>query len=228
MSVWSICAGDPPENFASPFADSLHERWDLVQAATILRRQEDIASCAIMGAQRLHFPIPDCIYRLGPQGAPSAGQPLYTSEESLWGDVHPDERYLVEQLSQSLEEKLPQQTALNLVCPLALGGHVDHKLVRRAAEALPIRLWYYEDYPYALQAGDRLDGMRMQGWEEQVNPITQAGLDAWIRAVAAHASQISTFWHQDSARRVPAVQAMQSAITAYARQRSGVRLWRQP
>jgi hypothetical protein len=45
-------------------------------------------------------------------------------------------------------------------------------------------------------------------------------LTAWQASIAAHASQISTFW--------PNRASMEAAIGAYCRENQGIRLWRAP
>ena len=90
---------------------------------------------------------------------------------------------------------------------MGLGGHVDHRLTRLAAEILDRPLWYYADYPYAVQPGTDIAALETNGWQMQRFPISPPAIEAWIQAVAAHGSQISTFW--------PDLQAMQAAIKAY-------------
>jgi LmbE family N-acetylglucosaminyl deacetylase len=242
VQVWSICAGDPPGEAVSGFAESLHHRWQLDEITPRLgqadegaddpihaaeaRRREDIASCQAMGAGYRHFPLPDCIYRLGPPETPQAGQHLYDSEESLWLPVHPAEAGLTEWLSRELASLLPSES--RVVCPLTLGGHVDHRLTRQAAESLGRRLWFYADYPYALSDQGELAKLERAGWETHLNPVSEAGLQAWVRSVAAHQSQVSTFWHQDAARRIPAEDAMRAAITTYCQAMGGVKVWQPP
>ncbi len=207
-SVWTICAGDLPEAPLSTFAESLHARWGTGGAAMVERRAEDVESCGIMGASYRHFSIPDCIYRQSEK----TGAFLYTSEESLFGPLHPDEQILVRKLSQTLKAALNPD--VNLVCPLGLGNHVDHQLTRAAAEGLNIPLWYYADYPYMKGIPD---------WHP-VNmnsvhfPISEKGIRAWQDSVAAHHSQISTFWDD--------IPAMRLEILGYARQMEGVILWK--
>jgi hypothetical protein len=58
------------------------------------------------------------------------------------------------------------------------------------------------------------------GWKTTIYPVSDAGLAAWQAAVAAHASQISTFW--------PDLGSMRAAIRAHRRENRGVRLWRAP
>jgi LmbE family N-acetylglucosaminyl deacetylase len=223
VEIWSICAGDPPLSFLSGFAESLQTRWNLEHDASELRRQEDIASCHLLGAGYRHFPLPDCIYRVGSQGTEFSGKPLYGSEESLWGEIHPAENELVAWLSSELARCLPAEC--QVVCPLALGGHVDHRLTRKAIEKTGRALWYYADYPYALKETEELDKLRQDGWALVLFPISENGLEAWIQSVAAHRSQVSTFWHQDAHRRIPAYEMMRQAISDYCQLSGGVTLW---
>jgi LmbE family N-acetylglucosaminyl deacetylase len=224
VEIWTICAGDPPEQPISAFAESLHQRWQTISAATELRRQEDRNSCQAMGASYRHFNLPDCVYRLGPPGTPVQDLALYDLEESLWGEIHPAESGLLATLGKQLSDQLPQDC--EIVCPLALGGHVDHRLTRGAAESLGHHLWYYADYPYALKSQVELEALKCTGWQAVQHPISAEGLYAWISAVAAHRSQISTFWSIDSDRRIPAEEAMRQAITQYCQELGGVWLWR--
>lgn len=224
VEIWSICAGDPPASSVSGFAESLQSRWNLERDASELRRQEDIASCQRLGAGYRHFPLPDCIYRLGPEGTTYFGEPLYDSEESLWEDVHPAEAGLIQWLSEEFERLLPGDS--HVICPLALGGHVDHRLTRQAVAQTKRGLWYYADYPYALTETGQLEKLRLEGWESVSFTVSEAGLEAWIQSVAAHRSQISTFWHQDDQRRVPAYDVMRKSIRDYCLFQGGVILWR--
>jgi LmbE family N-acetylglucosaminyl deacetylase len=215
VEIWTICAGDPPHGPLSPFAQGLHQRWETGEGAAGRRRAEDLASCARLGVPARHFPLPDCIYRPDPQ---EAGRFLYASEAAIFGPLHPAEAALVQALARSLNELLEQEA--RLVCPLALGGHVDHRLARRAAELLDRSLWYYADYPYVLQAQAQISQALPAGWQEVRWPVSAAGMQAWQAAVAAHASQLSTFW--------PGLEAMQAAIHDYGRLADGARLWRPP
>lgn len=226
--IWTICAGDPPPGSFSPFAEELHARWQTGREATALRRQEDRIACARLSAVPRHLPLPDCIYRRAgldyglehPAGSEPAGclpAPfLYPDQEAIFGALHPLEEDLVHRLAQLLREWLPPEA--ELVCPLTLGRHVDHQLTRQAAERLDWRLWYYADYPYVLQHGDQIAALEADGWQMQQFSISPAALQVWIRAVAAHQSQISTFW--------PDLSAMQTAITAYSDHFGGAVLWK--
>jgi LmbE family N-acetylglucosaminyl deacetylase len=149
IAIWTICAGDPPGDAHSPFAESLHARWAAGPQAVVNRRSEDIVSCRRLGSIPRHFSIPDAIYRRSPSG----GAPLYASDEALFGELNPEEDGLVAALRGKLQQALPPQ--VQLVCPFGIGGHVDHRLVRAAAESLNRRLWYYADYPYVVRSENR-------------------------------------------------------------------------
>jgi LmbE family N-acetylglucosaminyl deacetylase len=219
--VWTICAGDPPPGPVSPFAQSLQDRWGVGKSSGEERRQEDRLSCSLLGANPLHFPIPDCIYRR----ELDSGEFLYPSEESLFGPLHPAEGNLVARLANLLTEVISTSASENvhLVCPLTIGGHVDHSLTRTAVERfepnkLSGRIWYYADFPYVLDDSALLIQLANDKWESHVFPITPPGLQAWQYSVAAHASQISTFWSS--------IPEMEASIRSYCEGTGGVRLWR--
>jgi LmbE family N-acetylglucosaminyl deacetylase len=174
-----------------------------------IRRIEDIESCQLLGAESVHFSIPDCIYRRSPK----SGIHLYDSEQALWIPVHPDEEVLVNQIAAELVEKLPPD--VQVVCPLTLGNHVDHRLTRMAAERLGVPLWFYADYPYALEAENLRALEKHRSTQFLISP---QALLAWQRAVAAHQSQISTFWAN--------LDEMRRAIREYCQSMEGIKLFK--
>lgn len=220
VAVWTVCAGMPGSIQISPFAAALHERWEGLQVPAgrsggktgdeiiRVRQSEDEAACRILGARQRLLTVLDCIYRTAPG---ESGHALYASEIALFGPVHPREAELVDQLTAQLAQMLPAQAMI--VCPLALGNHVDHQLVRQAVEATGRPLWYYADYPYV-----RIPGVRLpqDGWLAHEFQVSEAGLSAWGDAVAAYRSQITTFWQDEH--------AMRADLRDYGF--LGVRLWR--
>jgi len=213
VQIWTICAGEPGQEL-SGFAREKHRSWESGTNTVPLRRAEDVESCGILGAGTRYFSIPDCIYRRNPQ----EGDFLYASEDSLWGGLHPMEENLPGDLSTILAEEVPVET--RLVVPLALGNHVDHQLTRAAAEGLGRMLWYYEDYPYVLGCEGQLAEMRRQGWMSVQLSVSEQGLQAWQRSVAAHASQLSTFWVD--------IPQMEVALREFRGRMGGAFLWRSP
>jgi len=222
VQIWTICAGDIPTGSLSPFAEAHHLRWQTGPEAVDQRRLEDQRSCKVVSASFYYFPLPDGIYRRAgdnywnpPEEAVYSGKHLYTSNEALFGRLHPDEFGLVGNLSRSFAEQVSYDTGL--VCPLSIGGHVDHRLTRMAAELLGRRLWYYADFPYVFTYPDQLKPFIEPGWEEQHFEISPEGLEKWGDAIAEHGSQISTFWTD--------VLEMRQELKAYSNEMNGAVLW---
>ncbi len=212
VEIWTLCAGDPPNAPLSPFAESLHARWQTDLNAPDHRRAEDLTSCALVGALARHWPLPDCIYRRDAQG-----RYLYASEEAIFGPVHPAEEGLIEDLAAQLRREIPAQA--QVIAPLTIGLHADHRLARAAAQRLQRSLWYYPDYPYVLSRPEHLGLLLSADWSSQVFPLSAAAITRWAQATAAHVSQISTFW--------PDQDAIHPALLGYATLVGGVRLWRE-
>jgi LmbE family N-acetylglucosaminyl deacetylase len=213
VEIWTICAGDPPVGPFSPFAEELHARWLTDRQAVAIRRKEDQLACLEIGAMWRHFTIPDCIYRTD-----ADGQHLYASGTDLFGDIRTADYQVVEIVHRSLVALLSASD--RLVSPMAIGNHVDHQITRAAAEALSRSLWYYADYPYAQERPEEIKRLPAAGWNAEVFPISRDSLQAWVRAVMAHQSQISSFW--------AGMNELQSELESYRKQMGGVRLWQPP
>jgi len=187
VEIWTVCAGNV-EGQLSPYAQSLHTRWQTGPEAVAVRRAEDLEACRELGVVATHLDIPDCIYRR----LPDSGAPVVERDEDLFSLLKPGEVYLVKELTDRLEKSIPLHASL--VCPLAMGGHMDHRLARMAAEALNRPLWFYADFPYVLREGEALAHYGITHCEPGQFQITEAALAAWQEGVAAYRSQISTFW----------------------------------
>lgn len=221
-AVITVFAGSPPATMRlSSFARGLHRRWqgstafdlDFSDPPAVRRKEDQAAFAAIDPAIEVHhLPYPDCIYR-----ADETGTFLYDSEAGLFGPIAPRDPALT-----ALRNQPPPPGNTIVYIPLGVGGHVDHKLVRAAADRWPIPASvrrYYEEYPYAedsqaVQLALAEDKDRL---EALTYPLNTAARDAKVRAVAQHASQISTFW-QD-------VERMAAAIDAYHIRTGGETLW---
>lgn len=213
--IVTITAGDPPQAAVSGYAQSLHDRWALVTNAVAARRAEDEAANAILGADTLHWSLPDCIYRYHL----TTGAPLYVSDPDIFGEVNPAELPLVATLSEQMAA-LPAHRQLYV--PLTIGHHVDHQLTRLAAEqAFPkVTLCYYEDYPYAQKPGALATVIadKDQNWQATTIPLTDAAVQTKIAAIIAFKSQVSTFF-QDEAD-------LERQIRTFTASVGGERLWR--
>lgn len=205
--VVTIFAGAPaPDAPLSPFAQELHARWGHLTDATARRQEEDRAALALLGAEVVHWPYGDCIYRRTPDG-----RFPYASEKALWGKVDPAEKGLVTELAARIAAMLPNQDDADarttvIYAPLGIGHHVDHQIVHGAASGTLVsatlgrRLVYYEDYPYAqdlqaVQAALGLEpGPKEIRWQAELTPLAEEAIEAKIAAIACYRSQLGTFW----------------------------------
>ncbi|MFT8246684.1 PIG-L deacetylase family protein [Roseomonas sp. BN140053] len=143
-----------------------------------IRRAEDAAACAALGAAPLWLPLREAPHR-GYESAPALfGPPL---------DPDPAEAALLDTLATLLRERRP---AL-LLAPQAIGGHVDHVLLVRALRALqpaaPVLWW--RDFPYTARSAtppqpfaDSMDVL--PEWSAAVDPARKQ------RACAAYRTQL--------------------------------------
>jgi LmbE family N-acetylglucosaminyl deacetylase len=207
--IWTILAGEPPLGPLSEFARQNHALWGINNAeqAVAIRREEDEAAAFIVGADLVHFDIPDCIYRRSP-----GGEYLYI--ETVLTSPHPSDRRLYLRIATALRSELRQDDVL--VCPLGLGGHVDHVLVRRAAESLQRPLLYYADVPYILNYPGTLPAA-ITSLASQQYRVSETGLDAWLRAVAAYRSQVDSLYKGEG--------NLFDAIRSFWAGERGIRLW---
>ncbi len=213
VEVWTLCAGDPPPGPLSPLAALLHQVWGL-SADQVLptRRAEDRAACRLLGLTPVHWDVPDAIYRRGP-----TGEPLYPDLAALNGSLHPADQAQIPTLAERLRRARPQ--GARLVAPLAIGGHVDHRLARAVAEAAGEVTAYYADFPYAArdQGREALQRLPHLGWRLWLAaPQDEASLEMWVQGIATYASQRSAFWASE--------EELAQEVAAFARAGGGA-LW---
>ncbi len=209
VEIWTIFAGDPPPGPLSEFATANHQLWGLAtgEETVAMRKAEDQTAAALVGAELVHFGIPDCIYRRSP-----AGEYLYT--ETVITPPHPADKYLPRRITAALKSELNPDD--RLVCPLTLGGHVDHRLARKAAESFHLPIHYYPDIPYVLNNPETL-APAVVGMEGTLHPVSVQGLEVWLAGVAAYKSQVDSLYKGPD--------TLFEAIRAYWAGQSGIRLW---
>ncbi len=208
VGIWSFMCGFPDESELTEYAKVLHTAWGTgtAEETTRLRREEDKRAAAIVGAKPVHFDFLDCIYRRGKNG-----EALYTD---IYAPPHEAEADLPAQIAQTLMARLePDDVA---VCPLGIGSHVDHVIVRKAAEMLKRPLVYYADIPYLLKNPQEL-GPKTAGMKESVQPVAEAGLKSWMDAVEAYSSQITSLFED--------LDRMRAQMRSYWSGRKGICFW---
>ncbi len=193
ITILTIMAGDPPKNLPdTPIVQDLHSRWQAGYHPAAARRKEDLAAAQRLGAKPIHLPIGDCVYRTLNNGDQSIA--LYPSEESLFGDVNPDDPAF----TQLNALQLPPFEVVYV--PMGVGHHVDHQLVRDWGLSLQqgnITLRLYEEYPYindTMKIEQALTYYQDIPLQSEVIYLGEDDVQAKVDAIACYTSQISTFW----------------------------------
>ncbi len=209
VEIWTIMSGFPGSDELSAFAKKMHSEWGTstgVQTVRV-RRAEDRRAAAVLGAHVRHFGFLDCIYRRDVDG-----RPLY--EEALYTPPHICDADLPAQIARAISRRLHVDDLI--VCQLGIGGHVDHGLVRNAAELLGRPLLYDADLPYLLSHPDELEPMTAS-MGSRLEPISAAGRAASLRAIEEYRSQLSTLFDSP--------ESMRERAEVHWAQTGGIRLW---
>lgn len=210
VEIWTIMCGFPPENEISPFAEDMHRQWGFSSAKETVekRRAENVSAASIVGAKAVHSDFLDCIYRRGKNG-----EWLYT--ESVFDPPLESEADLPTEIAKEIASRLQPDDML--VCQLTIGDHVDHVIVRKAAELLERPLIYDADIPYLLNFPDELVP-KTAGMKEKVHMVSETGLKSWQAAIAAYTSQIAMLFENP--------ELMQEKMRAYWFEHQGIRFWK--
>jgi len=111
-----------------------------------LRRAENAAAMAVLGATPVDLDLPE---------APHRG---YTSAADLFAGVHPGDHVWRE-----VADRLAGLSADLWLAPQALGAHVDHLQVLRAVASLDRPVLWWRDSPYVLRAPGAGPGTELPG-----------------------------------------------------------------
>ncbi len=143
-----------------------------------LRRAEDLAALAALGAEARHLDLPE---------APMRG---YDDAQALFGDfVERDD--IAVALSQAIAAVMTESGANLLMGPSALGGHVDHRRVLDAVlDAMgDLATAFWRDVPYAIRHEEAQPDSRVTGLEACAVTVGDV-LPRKIAAAAMYASQV--------------------------------------
>ncbi|MFN8388544.1 MAG: PIG-L family deacetylase [Anaerolineales bacterium] len=211
VEIWTFMCGDPRLTEYSQFAQRLHAIWGFSSAEETVRkrREEDKAAASIVGAKAVHFDFLDCIYRRDKNG-----DWLYPSE--IFGAIHPADADYPAQIASAISARLNPDDVL--VCQLGLGSHVDHVLVRQAAELLGRPLRYDIDVPYWCYKPHELEA-KAAGMVEETVRITEDSLPRWVEASVCYKSQLPSL-----GERFDSPETVTESIRNYWAERQGIRL----
>jgi LmbE family N-acetylglucosaminyl deacetylase len=158
-----------PQGFA--LACQLDKGLDAAVDYMALRRDEDLAACAVIGAEAIHLPFLE---------APHRG---YASAAELFAERRMDDGVLLP-LTYALGELVERLAPDLLLGPLAVGDHVDHWIVRQALAASAQTLMLWEDWPYLRRAGT------LQGTPFVSHALTDDDRQARLAMCGAYTSQL--------------------------------------
>ena len=208
VEIWNVMCGFPQTTDLSPFAQVIHFNWCIADAAEVIRgrRQEEANAAAILGAQTEYLDFLDCIYRQNEQG-----DWLYYG---IFVDPHPADADLPARIARVISSRL--QPDDKVICQFGVGQHVDHLLVRRAAELLERPLHYVADIPYLFNTPGQLSP-HIAGMRETTERVSEAGLKSWVEAVEQYESQISSLFESP--------EHMRQKIRQYCLENGGIRFW---
>jgi len=154
------------------------------------RRREDMDAVADLGAQIVHLGFIDAMYRCDP-----TGRWIYPTFSRIVSDVataDPTRAGAIAAAVDAVTRRLAEVRRCTVVSPLAIGNHIDHQLVRAAAEmwCRPHRLRYYEDFPYV--DAEHFHRMARPAPEvgQLVIPLSESAMRAKARAIARYQSQL--------------------------------------
>ncbi len=165
-------------------------------AAPGARRAEDAAAMSKLGCDHQNLNLLDAIDRRDEDGLQ-----LYGSMAALFAQVLPADSARCGEIQSALTPMLSNRI---LLCPLAVGAHVDHQLCAHAGRRLAAEghsVWFYEDAPYVfpdtgsalradtvLRAARRLRANVRGSWDM---PIRTAAKE---EILACYSSQIETLF----------------------------------
>ena len=213
VAIATVCTADRPAGQPlSVAAQHVHGEGQLgdVQPYAV-RRREDEAACAILGAEPIHLGLLDAIYRHD-----DAGAPLYP-RDFIGGQVaeHDWQRFFP-QIKTALRPHLRRSQVI--YAPLTIGGHVDHVLVRQAVEesAGDTPVMFFEDYPYASKTDWRNSGVTM-GLAPSPQVLNEDEIAARINAISQYPSQMFALFER--------AETMPEKVRRYIRLAGGETYW---
>lgn len=144
-----------------------------------LRRDEDAAACACLGAEPLWLPFAE---------APHRG---YDSAAALFDGLQPQDGIVV-RLSAALRDLVESRRPDMILAPQAVGAHVDHVAVVLAVIDCCKSVRWWTDYPYGARPSVRPSPLetRFSHFGGEKIGLAPEELQAKLDAVTAYGSQL--------------------------------------
>jgi LmbE family N-acetylglucosaminyl deacetylase len=167
---------------------TLHSPPLTIEAITALRKEED---------RRFFSRLPTALPPIWLDRNDAPLRLAIKAQQTRIATIGEEDEREVEHIAAAIEDLLPPGSLL--LAPLALGGHIDHRLVRLAAcllRARGYRVLFYEDTPYAsdltaeeIEGAARLVGMLLKSPLEPLLFASPAVVESRIWAVQCYQSQ---------------------------------------
>lgn len=207
--VPTVCTADIALEGMGRLLREVYGRMHLDPAtAMAARRSEDLAACAVVGVEPLHWQLREAPDR----------HPDLPDLRALFSPPPPSDATTVDELADAFAGLPP---AARILAPLGVGGHLDHRVVRRAAERVfGDRLTYYEEVPYCFRFRSRSKALGYgyrRRWRRRIEALAEADVAAKVRAIEAYGSQLEPLFG-DAA-------GADRAIRRHLRRLGGERLW---
>lgn len=209
VEIWTFMAGFPRDDELSDYAKATLMTWGMTsgEESIHIRREEDKMAASLVGAKAVHFDFLDCIFRRSRKG------------EILYQDVfeapHQAEADLPAQIAQTMVAWLKPGDLV--ICQLGVGRHVDHLIVRKAAEMIGYDLLYDADMPYSARSPGELQEMTAN-MKEDILSVPESSLNSWITAIKTYQTQMASLY--DS------IGIVHQEVYSYWQMKRGVPLWK--
>lgn len=144
-----------------------NERWRSI-ANSDIRLKENQKAIEFLNLENINLDYLDAALRLKEE------RYLYKDSNSLFLNMHEDDKLLIESIANSLVKILKPGDVVNV--PLANGNHIDHLIVKEAAKKIGSTcLISYEDFPYSITES-RPIGLKPHWFSVDIEVWIQAGL----------------------------------------------------
>lgn len=210
-----------PERPYSPLAEEFHAKWGNPDNMVRLRRAEDEAAAAKLGAGMIYGPLHEPLYRVDENG-----EWMYFTVQDIFSPRHPADDRLVSQLIGYISA-VPDLEQSRLYFPLGIGQHIDHLITFEAGlhfHGSGFDVVFYEDFPYAIRGNSLQERLgQLQGFTSRTVTMEEAHLQAKIEAFGYYRSQIPMLFQQFD--RVPEIFRNYASAVAGDGRSLAERLW---
>lgn len=151
------------------------------------RRKEDKDACQSLGAHSIHFHHQEAIFRHHNESI------AYKTCKDLFRP-NPEEQSLCIQTIQHDLRSLPKSK--RIFCPLGVGSHVDHLILREAADTVfGTKVNYYTEYPYDTKPKSRSQKQNSRYVFNKTILLDAKTLQMKVNAIMLYETQLPILFH---------------------------------